>query len=252
MMRPMRKAVFFAIAAILLARADVARACTIAVLTDGRQTLFCNNEDWSDPDARIWFVPADGRPGAAFVGFGNGWAQGGLNTEGLAFDWVAGFRASWPRDGQRQSIPGRAAEQMLRTCATLDQAIAFYETYYEPGFAYARILVAERSGASAVIGARDGRLRVERLDRSRAFGYGGEIVTRMLDGAPVSVETAARLLQAARQQGRFATQYSNVFDLRNGDILIYRFRDSDRPIRLRLADELARPAHVYELAALRR
>ncbi len=92
---------------------------------------------------------------------------------------------------------------MLKTCATLDQAIAFYHAHEEPGFWYAKILVAERSGASAVIGARDGRLPVERLDRSRAFGYGGDVATRMLGDSRVTVEWAARILRAARQEGRF-------------------------------------------------
>jgi hypothetical protein len=65
--------------------------CTIFVLTDTNQALFCNNEDWSDPKTRIWFLPAGDRYyGAVNVGFDNGWAQGGLNTESLAFDWVAG------------------------------------------------------------------------------------------------------------------------------------------------------------------
>jgi hypothetical protein len=33
-------------------------ACTIFVLTDTNQALFCNNEDWSNPKTRIWFLPA--------------------------------------------------------------------------------------------------------------------------------------------------------------------------------------------------
>ena len=33
-------------------------ACTIFVLTDTNRALFCNNEDWSNPRTRIWFVPA--------------------------------------------------------------------------------------------------------------------------------------------------------------------------------------------------
>ena len=69
-----------------------ASACTIFVLTDTNHALFCNNEDWTDNKTRIWFLPAGGGyHGAAYVGFDNGWAQGGLNTEGLAFDWVAGY-----------------------------------------------------------------------------------------------------------------------------------------------------------------
>jgi hypothetical protein len=33
---------------------------------------------------------------------------------------------------------------------------------------------------------------------------------------------------------------------------VYRFQASDRPVRLRLADELARGAHTYDLAVLQR
>jgi penicillin V acylase-like amidase (Ntn superfamily) len=66
-------------------------ACTIFVLTNTNRALFCNNEDWSETKTRIWFLPAgDGYYGAVYVGFDNGFAQGGLNTEGLAFDGVAG------------------------------------------------------------------------------------------------------------------------------------------------------------------
>src|SRR5215467_4853653 len=68
------------------------RACTIFVLTDSEHTLFCNNEDWSDPKTRIWFVPGNNEHyGGVYLGFDNNFAQGGMNTKGLAFDWVAGY-----------------------------------------------------------------------------------------------------------------------------------------------------------------
>src|SRR6266496_4298585 len=74
-------------------------ACTIFVLTDTNRTLFCNNEDWSNVTARIWFVSAEAkRYGCVFVGFDYGFAQGGLNTEGLASDWVAGSMEAWNPD----------------------------------------------------------------------------------------------------------------------------------------------------------
>ncbi len=52
--------------------------------------------------------------------------------------------------------------------------------------------------------------------------------------------------------GPVPEQYSNVFDLNSGDVFVYRFQTSDQPIKLRLADELARPAHSYDLATLQR
>ncbi len=93
-----------------------ARACTIFVLTDTNRALFCNNEDWSNPKTRIWFMPAgDGCYGAVYVGFDDGYAQGGMNTEGLACDWVAGFKEEWKPD-PHLPIPRRdSSQRMLET-----------------------------------------------------------------------------------------------------------------------------------------
>src|SRR5262245_49989976 len=71
-------------------------SCTIFLLTDTDHVLFCNNEDWSNTKTRIWFVPAEAKHyGCVYVGFDDGFPQGGLNTEGLASDWVAGFQETW-------------------------------------------------------------------------------------------------------------------------------------------------------------
>src|SRR5215469_13561285 len=157
-----------------------ARACTIFVLTDTNRALFCNNEDWSETNTRIWFLSAgDGYYGAAYVGFNNGWAQGGLNTKGLAFDWVAGYNEKWVPDPKLTSVRGNPSQRMLETCATVNDAINFYRTHREPSFSSGRILVADRSGASAVIGAKDGQLQVEQDNQCRGFGYG----QRPLDAA---------------------------------------------------------------------
>src|SRR5258708_1189451 len=87
-----------ALALIALPSAPI-HACTIFALTDADHALFWNNEDWSDPKTRIWFVPGnDKHYGGVYVGFDNDFAQGGLNTEGLAFDWVAGYSETWKPD----------------------------------------------------------------------------------------------------------------------------------------------------------
>jgi penicillin V acylase-like amidase (Ntn superfamily) len=134
-----------------------ASACTIFVLTDTNRVLFCNNEDGPSGATRIWFVPAGAKSyGAVYVGYDNGWAQGGLNTEGLAFDWVAGYKEAW---GPEPNLPIIArTERVLETCATVEQAVAFYRTHHEQSFNYAKIMLADRTGASVIIGAKDGKL----------------------------------------------------------------------------------------------
>jgi len=228
-------------------------ACTIFVLTDTNRALFGNNEDWSNPKTRIWFVPAgDGHHGCAYVGFDDGWAQGGLNTEGLAFDWVAGFMEKWEPDPGMKRVRGNPSERMLETCATVEDAIAFYRKHWEPGFSYAKILVADRTGASAILGAKEGRLQVERANQSRGFGYGRRTLDQMLAKPPeATVADGATILRACLQQGQYATKYSSVFDLKSGDIFLFRFPDQDSEVKLNLAIELTKGAHYYDIPQIR-
>lgn len=227
------------------------RACTIFVLVDEQRMLFCNNEDWKNPNVRIWFVRAAGsRYSCAYVGFDNGWGQGGLNTAGLAFDWVAGFKETWERTGQK-SVAGNPAERMLESCATVDEAFAFFERNWEPSFSYARILVADRYGTSAVIRARNGKLSIVRANDCRGFGYNGPLVMRMLEKTrEPTLETAAQILQASAQNGPYGTKYSNVFDLKSGDIFIFHPSGSPKPVMLNLANELKKGDHFYDLPNL--
>jgi hypothetical protein len=250
-MRYRKSALLFALVAILAIALPPARACTIFTLTDSSRTLFCNNEDWEDPNTIIWFVPAatEGTFGCAFVGFSNQWGQGGLNSEGLAFDWVAGFQTTWERDANShlQKAGGNPAEKMLRSCATVDEAIAFYETYWEPGFSYAMILIADSSGQSAIIGAKDNKMVVYKSAESRGFGYGiGQISEQLATRPEPTLQTAGAMLQSACQEGQYATRYSNVFDLKSGDIYLIR-PDQPVPVQLNIRTELSKGPHYYDI-----
>ena len=226
-------------------------ACTIFVLTDTNRALFCNNEDWSNPKARIWFVPAGTKHyGCVYVGFDDGFAQGGLNRKGLASDWVAGFKEAWNPD---PSLPTSAGNrQLLETCATVDEAIAFFRGHRELGFYTARILVADRTGASAIIGAKDGKLLVEKSNQCRGFGYGARTLDMMLTlrSSEPTITNGGEILRACLQKGKYATKYSNIFDLRSGDIFLFPFPDRDDQVKFNLEVELQKGGHYYDMAEI--
>jgi hypothetical protein len=221
-------------------------ACTIVVLADQHGVLFANNEDSHIPNTRIWFVPpSDGRAGCAFVGYDDGWAQGGLSTRGLAFDWVATGPVVWERAAGMKEVTGSASAEMLATCGSVEDAIKFFQSHWEPGFAYARIMVADKSGASALISAADGKLEAYRSKSCAAFGFGGEQASKLISAdSAATFENAATILRAARQSGEYATKYSNVFDLKSGAIQIVA---GDQDVRLNLLEELARGPHFIDL-----
>ena len=243
------KAPGFAAIAILSIAAASVQACTIFVLTDATHALFCNNEDWSNPRTRIWFVPASaGCYGRVYVGYDDGWARGGLNTEGLACDWVGGFSEEWQPGPATQCVRGNPTERLLESCATVEEAIAFFQQHPESDFARAKILVADRSGVSAIIGARDGKLQIEPLNTSRGFGYGFRTLNvRLANAPPATVAVGTEILHACMQEGRYATKYSNVFDLKSGEIFLYPLSETANEVRFNLAAELRRGGHYYDL-----
>jgi len=226
-----------------------AHACTIFLLTDTNRVLFCNNEDWSNPKTRIWFIPTAGTNyGGAYVGFDNGWAQGGVNTEGLAYDWVAGYNETWTPDPTLPITSGNLSQQMLETCATVEQAIAFYRGHQEPGFYRAKILVADRTGASVIIGAQEGKLQVEKSKTCRGFGYGERKLNTMLEeSSQATVANGAKILRTCMQKGMYATKYFNIFDLKTGDIFLYPFPEKDDEVKFNLKAELQKGGHYYDM-----
>lgn len=232
--------------------------CTIFTLISSDQVLFCSNEDWKDSKARIWFVPATQsssidkkKYGCAYVGFSNQWGQGGVNTEGLAYDWVAGFSKKWKRNPKLKKVHGNPAERMLESSATVDDAILFFQNNWEPSFSYAKILIGDRTGVSAIIGAKNGKLDIKVSKNSHGFGYGIKRIQKLIDEPPnPTLANASLMLQKAIQEGQYATRYSNVFDLKTGNILIFRFPRHPSPVKLNLVEELNKEAHYYDIAAI--
>jgi hypothetical protein len=227
-------------------------ACTIFVLTDGARSLFFNNEDWFNPATRIWFVPAGkDHLGCAYVGFDNGWAQGGVNSAGLAFDWVSGYEDAYVPDPALVPVRGNPSERMLETCTTVEEAIAFYRRHLEPDFRRSRLLVADRTGQSVAIGSRNGKLHMVPMKQNRGFGYGqAQLDARLPHVFEPSLAAGAAILRACLQPGDGGTKYASVYDLNAGQIHLFPDPARHDPVTFDLAAELAKGPHYYEIGHL--
>ncbi|WP_460220350.1 hypothetical protein [Psychroserpens sp. MEBiC05023] len=231
-------------------------ACTIFVLTDGNNTYFFNNEDNTNPNSRIWFVPA-GKDhfGCGFVGYDDGVAQGGVNTEGLAFDWYAGKPVDYTPKDNLIPIEDSTSERMLETCSNVDEAIKFYKTYREPSFAGATIIIADKTGASVIIGARNSELYFEKVVESRVLGWATRTFNKMYnEQTTVNLESGAKILKRCmfpEEEGFNAgTKYSNSYNLKNGDMTFFNFKNDSKTTTVNLFDELEKGSHYYDMADL--
>ena len=163
-----------------------ASACTVFVLNDEDSAFYFGNENTSLTGAQIWFLSGgeDAHSGA-YIGF-NGAAETGVNTAGLAFDWVNKYNDTWDRMPDAKTVRGNYGQRMLEQCATLDAAIEFCRKYPHPVFANARLMIADKTGASAIVGVRDGGLSIDRFEDGHGLGTGfdGVLLEDMPDAIP--------------------------------------------------------------------
>lgn len=247
-----------------------ALACTIFTASDSNSVLAGNNEDyWLD--GYIHFTPAaEGYYGRVTFGFDNGWSQGGINERGLFYDWAALESLPWTYNNQRSPNTGlyirgnyQICELMLAACATVEEAIHIFETINEPSFGSAHILIADSTGASAVIEwgindiivIRKGQPyqvitnfnftnQPDRLPNDLRYNTA---VNYLKDKKEISTDLFRRTLKAVSQS---ITEYSNIFDLKNGIIYLFTDRNFDEYITINIKDELQKGERDFKINTL--
>ncbi len=254
--RPLMKTKRFAIFLTLgLLAVNSLIACTIIKLVSDDLVLAGNNEDWYLEDSRIWFTPADtDRFGAVYVGFNNGYPQGGMNEHGLFYDVVAGREVEWKRDRNKKNLDGNPGQLILEKAATVGEALEYFRENNVPEFSYAKFLLADRSGNSAVVSFKNSELFFEfgQDPQVQYLGFGQTAVAdRLNDRKIYSLEKMQELLLASVQSGDFPTQYSNIFNLRTGDLYISHSSDRKNLNFLNLKAELTLGEHFYHIPHLK-
>jgi hypothetical protein len=199
-----------------------------------------------------------------YLGYDNGFPQGGMNDAGLAFDGFAtGPFAMRQQDGKRL-FPGNPINEVMETCATVEEVIAFLsDVDLRPLLSQAMLFFADASG-DAVIVEGDVFLRMEgdvqaitnfyqsaQLDdRAQCPRYAAAL--DVLEGRPhTSIDICTEALSAAAQRGdRVASLYSNVFDLETCTARLYLFQDFENAVVLDLHEELKKGARTLRLPDL--
>jgi hypothetical protein len=250
-----------------------AYACTIFNAAGNQMLLVGNNEEHEDPNGEVRFEPSsEGKYGTITFAFGP-FTQGGMNEQGLFFDSYApnNFRASPWIPGQlllTGELPDRqptleeimelytkydtTSKKMLDSCATVEEAVLFYQKYYEGIFGYAYTMVVDKTGASATFtwDWDQNKMSIERKTGSfQVMGIGRDYVFSRLNvvSYEVSVDNFRELL---KNTSRDDTAYSNIYDLKNGEVYVYNQHDFDFVMQFNLEEELAKGSHSFYLKDL--
>jgi hypothetical protein len=251
--------------ALVLALTPPAIACTAFLICGNGEVLYGNNEDFWDPNTRIWFVPAEGEAelGYVAVGYDNMFPQGGMNTAGLAFDGFAtAARPMHKQAGKLEYEGDGLIADVMKTCSTVEEVVNMLEPFDLSWLENAMLQFADATGDSVIIEGDEfvrgnGRYQVctnfyqSSVDDRRAACPRFDAASEILGNADmVSVDLCLEALAATAQQNVAQTLYSNVFDLKRGVIHLYNFHNFQRAVVLNLEEELQQGERVLVIADL--
>ncbi len=242
-------------------------ACLILFITDGRNILVANHEDWYARDAEISFVPAEGRSfGMLYFDFASERsAQGGMNTAGLFFDGTRTPYAPYQANNSKPDCHCYIWKKILAECSTADQALSYIRKFRVPEIEEVHILLADRSGNSIVVGIYNDSLQVHRRSKNYQLltnfnlnnpSYGDEPPCERFARADsmLALDSAATIINLEKilsktHQGAL-TVYSNIYNLTSGEVYIYQKANFFKKVKINLAGELKKGRHAVRIEAL--
>ena len=244
-------------------------ACTGFCISKGDTVLVGNNEDYTDPNTKVFYVPAEkGKYGKVYFGFDN--PQGGMNEKGLFWDAFSvrplkKVKNSLDKPNFPGVMQGRLIDKVMSECATVDEVLEIYGKYnlafMETGMAF----FADANGDSAII---EGDIVIRKKGKYQVVTnfYQSEtrkedihiicgrypIAAAMLEDADdISVDLAKRVLAATHLEGPGSrTLYSNVYDLKRRIVYLYHFHNFQNEVVIDLKAELAKGARTIDLPDL--
>jgi len=242
----------------------IAFSCTFFKLSKRGFTLVGNNEDWKNPNTRVRFVP----PGAAGFGvvyfrFDDGFPQGGMNDQGLAFDYMATAPLEVKNSINKKKYRGDLLQKIMRECASVAEALAMLEQYNLQYFRKFQLMLVDRNGESAIVEGdvthKDkGKFQVctnfylSQLKKGEDYPCDRyKIANKMLNEGDVTVDTCRKVLAAVHQEGDWGgTQYSNIYDTKNNLVYLYHYHNFENVVVIDLKKEFKKGEHSLEIPKL--
>lgn len=246
-------------------------ACSVFTATGVDKVYAATNKDWNNIHTRIRFYePSEGKYGRVYFGYqvSEGFQNvGGMNEHGLWYDGASlPNRSDIYNHYDKPTIKGELCEKALEECKTVEEVIQLYKHYYTPHW-QGHSMWADRSGNSVIIeyGEKD-VVFLRKEDRYQVMTnhylsdstnlrwshcHRFNAITEVLEnGGKLSVELMTRALELSHKEGLTPTLFSNVYDLKNGEIYIYNIHYYGEYIRINLAEELLKGDQYLDLPGL--
>ena len=239
-------------------------SCTIFYVVKGNKIFAGNNEDWEDPYSKMWFYPPENdKHGWIKFGWGSGFPQGGMNDQGLFWDASSGAYLEMPlSEANKEKYPGPLMKKVIEECANVEEALEVFAAYYCEDQYKAQYLVGDSSGNSIIVEgdniiSMDSDYQVLTNFYHSHPDLGGypcwryETATEMLSSFnELTPYFVGSVLAATHQDGKYPTQYSNIYDLHNCQLYLFHYHNYEEFIKIDLIEELNEGYRSFDIPGL--
>jgi len=240
-------------------------ACTVFHVSNENLAFGGNNEDWTDSDTYIYFVPPnEDEYGRVIVGYaGNYWIQGGMNEKGLFWDGLAAPYLEVMNSSDKPYFNGHIVDYILRECDTCDEAINIFNQYNMKIFERAQLLIGDQYGDSFIIEGDVIHKKTEYFQVATNFYLSQwgppypcwryNTAVNMFESNQIeelSVDFCVSVLDAVHQEGAYPTQYSTLYDLKKGLVYLYHNYNYNKVKIFNLTEEFELGYHSYYIPDL--
>jgi tetratricopeptide (TPR) repeat protein len=255
----------------ILTNTLVVNACTIFMANDGQNVWIGNNEDeLQTTKYRMWFYPAKkGNYGYAIwtdLNFGkllNGFSylnpQGGLNELGLFMDFTAIDGIAIVKDEQKEDRKKEVVSDILKTCKTVDEALAYLNKFNLVKIKYAQLFIGDATGNYATV---TGGYVVNKTNNSFALTnycinnghqeacHRRDVATHYLNATTTfQLNDITSILEKAsvKLPNNSISNYSMAVNLKSSTIYLYYKNDFATVATLSLSEELKKGKHHKDI-----
>ncbi len=260
----MKKTVLAIFLLLVILRAATLFGCTMFTCTINGITLVGNNEDWKNPNTKMWFIlPGNGKYGIVYFGFDDLNPQGGMNDQGLVLDYMATAPFKVKNSLHKKTYRGNLMHKVMRECASVEEALKMIDSYNLKYFRRFQVMIVDKSGASAIIEGdvihrKKGNFQVCTNFYLSQLKEGEDIpcdrykiATKLLSQNEVTVDVFRKILSAVHQEGDWGgTLYSNIYDVNRGLVYLYHFHNYENVVVINLEEEFKKGKHTVDLPSL--
>ncbi len=189
--------------------------------------------------------------------------MGGINDQGLFFDSFSVPGCNWVSSADKEEYPGFRLENILEVCVTVEDAIAFCHRYNLQYFENNHLFLADRTGKSAVVEWGDGDIEViwKQGDTQVVTNFfllypergwhpcwRYDTASTMLSNTTgISWDLFRSILDAVHVEGNAISQYSNIYELHNGNLYFFNNHNFDEYLKFNITEELAKGRNDYQV-----